>query len=593
MTTSSRRLSKAYSATFSLKADIRADFDRNGKVDMSDEANCVGKSKWTTARGALFLPSIGDADRRCSKVASELRNEELGNFHDASDNVLRAPQFLAPLRTVPMSDVSDSTTGSISIPNSNESKFVRIFSQKDGKWDHVQENTSFSAADLRKGIVLGIDGRDTRRPDVWDGRVTVRFTVKDGSETSKDDVELRVAPVVVHNHLDKVEQILAVAGDETRMFWQDHFTKDLKSAARSANILEPFLFNKDDDPWAQDFVEPGFASIPGTAGPIGLRIHIRSSQDTRVAGRQVFECMRGTGVGAVQHLGGPRDEINSMGNLECTPPFEHKGKKWPAGRIIMGSHGPYEPHILPYLRAQEVQDPILLDTAWLWVGHVDEFIQFLPAKSERGWVVVVVDPEAALKMLQDAQKSGHGELPLLSRKTDAPVNGVTMENCTDKTYGSLSVPVPETTIAQFLFEPANTVANIEAGKRIKANLEILKAATGITDSEIHHLPTLFQTYDRSKLPNIGPCTEDEKLAYMAVHPATINGIVLTGYGSYLAPNPWGPVIDGKDIMAEATRDLYARLGWKVRFLDNWNSHHTYGGEMHCATNTVREMRRWW
>lgn len=303
--------------------------------------------------------------------------------------------------------------------------------------------------------------------------------------------------------------------------------------------------------------------------------------------------MRGIGVGAVQHLGGARDEINSMGNLECTPPFEHDGKKWPAGRIIMGSHGPYEPHILPYLRAQEVQDPILLDTAWLWVGHVDEFIQFLPAKSERGWVIVVADPEAALKMLQEADEAGHGELPLLSRKTDAPVNGITMENVNDDNYGSLSVPVPEKKITQFLSETVNVVANHEAGGRIAANLEILKTTTGITDAEIHHLPALFQTEDRSKLPSLGPRAEDEKLACMAVHPATINGVVLTGFGSYLAPNPWGPVIEGKDIMAEATRELYAELGWKTTFLDTWNSHHAYGGELHCATNTVREMRRWW
>jgi protein-arginine deiminase len=58
----------------------------------------------------------------------------------------------------------------------------------------------------------------------------------------------------------------------------------------------------------------------------------------------------------------------------------------------MGRHGPYEPHIIPYLRAQEVQDLILLDAAWLWVGHVDEFVQFLPVESQRGWGVVVARP---------------------------------------------------------------------------------------------------------------------------------------------------------------------------------------------------------
>lgn len=77
----------------------------------------------------------------------------------------------------------------------------------------------------------------------------------------------------------------------------------------------------------------------------------------------MFTSLRDTGIGAVHHSGGVSDEINSMLNLECTPPFTYNGVTWPAGRIIMGRHGPYEPHIIPYLRAQEVQDPILLDAA--------------------------------------------------------------------------------------------------------------------------------------------------------------------------------------------------------------------------------------
>jgi protein-arginine deiminase len=581
-------------AAFARRIDIRADFNRDGFVDISGDSDCLGKTKWTEDHGAIFLANIGDSDRRCSQNASSLSNEVLGECHDASDDVQRAPQYLAPIRTLPITKISDSATGTISVPDPKQRPFVRIFHQQEKNWTILKDHDVLSASDLKRGLILGIDARDTRRPDVWDGRVIVRFSVQEGGKTVTDEVELRVAPILVHNHLDKVQQVLSIAGDSKRTPWQDRFVQNLTTATKDLSLPEPLLLENDDDPWAQDFIEPGFSNMPGPYGSIGLRVHVRSSQDSRVSGRQVFEHLRDTGVGAVQYLGGARDEINSMGNLECTPPFVHNGQMWPAGRIVMGRHGPYEPHILPYLRAQEVQDPILLDTAWLWVGHVDEFVQFLPAKTDRGWVIVIADPKAGLELLQDAQAAGHGDVPLYSRKTDSPVEGVAVENCTNETYGCVSIPVSNKTISEFLSESKISTTNSEAAQRIKANIDILKAGTGVTDDEIYHLPMLFKSINRNDYPYIGPRAADEKLACVAVYPGTINGVVLTGFGSYLAPRPWGPLIDGKDVMAEATRAVYEKLGWKVRFLDNWNSHHKYGGEVHCGTNTVREMGRcWW
>jgi protein-arginine deiminase len=434
-------------------------------------------------------------------------------------------------------------------------------------------------------MVLGIDARDTRRPGKWDGRVTVRFTVKDRGEESIDEVMLRVAPVVTHHHLQRVDQILSVRGNDTSTPWQNQFTSNLAAASRKAGISKPpYLFGGSDDIWAQDFVEPGYASMPGPRGPITIRIMVRSAQESRVAGRQVFEYLRCTGVGAVQELGGARSEINSMGNLECIPPFTHSGTTFHHGRIIMGRHGPFEPHILEYFRAQEIQDPLLLDTAWLWVGHVDEFIQFLPAKTERGWVIMVNDPEAGINLLREAQASGQGSAKLYSRKSDAQVPGV---DCDNTTYGCIAFPVSNSTIDQVLADDLFVSTNFECKKRIEANLDIIRSATGISDLEIHRIPALFDQLDTEKLPFIGPRAPNETLSVGAAWPGVINGVVLTGYDAYVAPNPWGPVVDGSDIVAEAVRSEYAKLGFEIYFLDDWNSHHNYGGEVHCGTNTVR------
>jgi hypothetical protein len=49
----------------------------------------------------------------------------------------------------------------------------------------------FLAPALCRGLILGIDARDTRRPGMWDGRVQVSFRVQQGDEISTDDIELR------------------------------------------------------------------------------------------------------------------------------------------------------------------------------------------------------------------------------------------------------------------------------------------------------------------------------------------------------------------------------------------------------------------
>jgi protein-arginine deiminase len=184
----------------------------------------------------------------------------------------------------------------------------------------------------------------------------------------------------------------------------------------------------------------------------------------------------------------------------------------------MGRHGPYEPQIIPYLRAQEVQDPILLDAAWLWVGHVDEFVQFLPVESQRGWDVVVAGPEAGLRILQDAQKAGHGHVPMYSRKTHIPTDDVTAENRIKTTYECLSMLVPEKTIGEYLADTTVVKTDIEASKRIVGNIAILKSQTGITDDEIYRLPMLYNNLSRDELSFIG--APDEKLAVVAAYPGT-------------------------------------------------------------------------
>lgn len=566
-----------------IKADIRADTNRDGFVDVTGDSDVHNKTRWTENWGAVILPNIGDTDRRCSKIAlsgTPLSNAQLEQCHDASDDVQRAPSLMARIRTVPIK-TSGNISGTVSITNRVARSKIRIFRPENKDWTIVHDQHRFTKEELAMGLDLGVDARDTRRPGGWDGRVMVTFTVETDEGIYKDRVALRVAPVLTHHHLQKTQQVLAVKGNETICPQILRFTQALSSASEAAGFSkEIHLFEASDDIWAQDFMEPGYASMPVPHGVMSIRIMIRSPQDERVGGRQVFEHYRRAGIGAVQHLGGSQDEINSGGNIEAIPPYTFRGKSWPAGRVILGNHGKQKHHILPYLRAQETQDPLLLDTDWLEVGHVDEFLQFLPANNERGWIAMVEDPLAGIALLQDLQGKGYGYKPSISRKNDT-YDG---SGCNGVSRGCDPGPVPIRSINSLLEDKKLMNLNRKAAKRIDGNIAILKREVGLRDEDFLRIPALFQ------VPSFGR-NDDKVRAYF---PGVVNSVVLSGYRTVLAPNPWGPMIDGEDVLGNVIRAQYAKVGMNLTWIDAWNSHHNFGGEVHGGTNTIRDMSApWW
>jgi protein-arginine deiminase len=602
-----------HSVGAALKATIVADTNRDGVVDIEGDSDLLEKLTWTADRGALFLANIADTDQRCSRnITDSTPNDQLDKCHDASDNVLRNQKYLASLRTLPVDELSASAFGSISVTGPGAEEKVRIFVKAGSKWEFVTSNYTFTAEELTGGLELGIDGRDVRRPNGWDGKATVRFSITDGAETASDEVALRVAPVLTHHHAQEAERVFSTRQNYPA---QNKFNEDLVVNVADAGILEPvFQFGR--DIWTQDFFEPGYSSIPGPDGPVVLRIMIRSCQSGRQAGRQVFRDVRDKSVGAVQYLanGGTLD---STGNLETIPPYTHDGKSYPAGRVIMGTYENERPYMLEFLEAQETQVPLELDTAWLVVGHVDEFLQFLPADNERGWVLMADDPIAGLEILRSASEAGHGAEPAFSRPYFPSDEG----SC-----------APNRTIDEELARPNMESLNQLAAERIAGNIEILKRETGLTQDEIIRVPAIF--YDWQNIDGERPCVAETLSAsaasrldgittsdktpkppsileavglqgsrlrrqaipetqLVAYYPGTINGVVLSS-SFYLAPNPWGPVIGGEDIFAKAVVAAYEKANYNVTFMDDWFSHHSFLGEIHCGSNTWRNTDApWW
>ncbi|MEU1849473.1 protein-arginine deiminase domain-containing protein [Streptomyces sp. NPDC019990] len=618
----------ASAAGSTARADLRADVNRDGHVDVSGSADRAGEDSWSVGRGAVFLPNIDDDAKRCpvsGPGGRPLSDAKLAACNDAADTKVNGSadaSDLARVRSVPMSGLAAGAKGSLEITKGG--KHARLFVKRSGTWKPVTSRTRLSAAELRSGVEFGVEGTDIVRDSAkWDGRAVVRLTVRSGADTTSDSVTLRVAPLLTQHHLQNTQQVMVteVQGEGPYSRLQQKFVRELAKEVKKAGVTTPLVtFTKYADPWAQDFVEPAYVSMTGTGGERQvMRLMLRSAQPDRDAGRELFEKMRGRDVGVVQvtDRAEPDDwSLNSMGNLETVPPHAHGGRSFPAGRIIMGERkdsGARPSHVMrTMLKSQGLQDPLLLDTSWLGVGHVDEFVQFLPAGTPRGWRIGVADPRAGLRLLRDARDAGHGKTKMFS------------------VPGRSDSPAPKETIDQALADRHLVADNEMAARRIAANLEILKRETGVTEGEIVRVPALYtrdglasaadgQDVPVPRLTRMGAGADlvgtlkdrgqqkwlarnpaspaggkaPETVTTSAYVPGAVNGVLL-GRDRYLAPRQWGPVIDGKDIFTEAVTAVYRRVGMKVSYVDDWYTYHLGMGEVHCGTNTLRDAAKaWW
>ena len=575
-------------------------------VDISSTSDDIqGKSTWAETRGAIFIANIGytldPKDCPAPRFKSVL-------CHNGAQDTALAPEYLAPIRTVPLTgDLPEGITRKVEVLG-NAVAYTTVFYQLDpgGKWVINNDSTLLNSEQLKRGLTLGIQGRDIVRDDrLWNGAVTVQFSITDQSVnmTMVDEAMLWVAPVLTHHHLQKAVKVLTLGGNNT-ILDQVLFASNIAKEVKAVGIQEPVhLFNHSDDPWAQDFFEPGYTSFPGPGGkPILLRVLIRSAQPTRASGGQLLGELAARDVGVLETSDGSRVEINSLGNLETIPPYSYKGRNFPAGRILVGDWENQKMAwgIIGMLQAQKVQDPLFMDTDWLRAGHVDEVFQFIPDNNQgsvpksgyMNWKVVVASPAYALQLLQKAEKEGYGDTKLVSRGS------------------SHGAHIPDFTISSFLSNPVHIETNERAWERIQRNIDLLIKETGIRREDFTPVPVIYENdnsfgygsfyanynltkfYGGDYLSPLPDPVDPGELKVGPLLPCAVNGLLLSDT-KVVVPKQWGPVVRGKDIFEEAVSSEYTKLGIQVAWIDDWTTHHEGGGDVHCGTNTLREGGKWW
>ncbi|GAA0587106.1 hypothetical protein GCM10010172_85240 [Paractinoplanes ferrugineus] len=492
------------------------------------------------------------AQRLAHRTEQNLTDRQLAACNDAADEVVNGPADELDLARLHASwpGAPDSATATVTLTGN-----VRLFVKR-SRWTVADKLT---AAELRAGVELGLEGRDVVRDrKVWDGSASVTLRFSSGRTVS---VRLHEAPVRTQLNTQRLERVLASkVSDTSGREWRDTVASALPPGVPMSQL------DTGHDEWMQDLFEPGYQVMAGHP----MRVLIPSvNQAHRQAARITYTALRGRDVGVVHiptvPVAGVGDDntYDSMGNLETVPD----------GRIVLG--GTPSPEVVTFLRAQAAQPVVVVDTSWLVVGHVDEFIQFLPVPG--GWRALVADPSAGLALLSTVPAGAalHGALPPL---------------------GDYEERIDQRTAGEFRADPQFLDVNRIAAGRIDAALAVL----ALPKSQIVRVPVLFTArgldwgiakYAIDDLPP-GP-DRDEAVAALnarrsavAETPNPVNGLA-AGSGRYVAPKPFGPVVAGRDIFATAIESALAGIGYRVTFVDDLISAHVSEGEIHCSTNTYR------
>ena len=384
--------------------------------------------------------------------------------------------------------------------------------------------------------------------------LSVSVVDESGERLAENRLTCRVAPFLLASALDPVEELYIVRNPMT-----EHVVDTLRAIVpqTSAMLSEVTVANSiDADVWMQDTVEIGRFCLPTADGVqqvpgvlTGLRTHDHEL-DCKPLDRGVRAYFNARNMILID-AGERRPDsrwIDWYGNLELSPPVTTQdGRHFPYGRILTGRQHELglHPDVMAFLERQQVQwPPVIVDTSWLLIGHVDEVVNFVPAANEVGFRVLMPSVYLAKAILNELAWDGLDDLPVFA-------------GCS----GEMSVE-------QLTDEIAVSVENQQIEETLRAIKAMLCRELGLVEEHFIDVPTLFKEG-------------------MAVIPNMVNGVTINGH--YILPDPHGPVVDGVDVFAAQLQRALSKLGMAVHVVDDWEPYHVREGELHCGTNALRRL----
>jgi hypothetical protein len=389
------------------------------------------------------------------------------------------------------------------------------------------------------------------------GRLVIEERDADGNALQSITVQLISSPLLLNNHLQPAEFVVATnfpfAGYSNGAFIAGY-------EAVLGDRFEAADGNRYPDPWMQDEIEFAYGTLP--TGEV-MDLVLDSIRD-RELDDYPEDRWRGEQFGVTTFGRGYASSQDSFGNLEVSPPVDG----YPFGRIYYGSESYYTPQataLYDLLEAVQLQDPFTIDISWLCVGHVDEFMTFVPdSTAPRGFRFVINDVQAAYDVLDAldpdtplpryAGRQNHNYATVGELVSD---NGLRLHN--EDLQLDYVTPIREQMIAEL----------------------------GLLPEEVVLLPGLFE--------EIGYCYGTNA----ALMPGMAN-LIVTDFGEGTQLFMADPFIrtdlgdqSSDPMIAAVTAVLPAEA--ELHFLDDWEVYHLGLGEVHCGSNVIRTppTTPWW
>ena len=461
-------------------------------------------------------------------VTPNLDDDDLDGIVDSADAIINGPQDREDLLRIKVPFAVDPSHVTLSGPGRRFYLVVEIEKQNDG--------TS----------ILSIEGLGTRSRESHASLVV-------NAAGQHRTYNLNIRPFVLTSSLDHANEVFVVEVPSSKSFVNK--LKEVLAAIPDGPRLSVLSVENGDhhDVWIQDATEIGvFEGTTLSAGLRGLRVKHSKDLASRIA-RPLDRFFATRFLGrdrAILSVGDPlpnRKWIDWFGNLEVSPPINTSQCRFPYGRILTGRQGDLSMHdsVMKFLEDQEIQwPPVILDTGFLMIGHVDEIVNFIP--SPDGFKVMIASPAEGRKLLEELMAKGHGDAVLLEGKKE------------------------EARVSQILRNKIIMEANAAAESTMKRNQRKLQLELGLTEGDFIHVPMVFKKNGGSLWPNI------------------VNGLVVGN--RLICPKPFGPVIAGEDVIESEFRAKVEGTGVKLHFLDDYEAYSRKAGEIHCGTNAVRELR---
>ncbi|MEE2751968.1 MAG: protein-arginine deiminase family protein, partial [Myxococcota bacterium] len=289
-------------------------------------------------------------------------------------------------------------------------------------------------------------------------------------------LRLTAAPLVIYHHLDRSERVWMMEFPSNSNGPQNN---DAMAQAYSNELGEAYnnvtARTYDWDPWVQDEFEWAVLDTPD--GHMGVVIDsIRNGQGQPGSGLDDLpenEMMEPDVF--VQEWGeGRGSSLDYFGNLEVSPPVTVDGVRYPFGRVYTGGKGAQtpRPQLTDFLASQQLQDPFMVDSTWLCVGHIDEYTTFIPdPDSPKGFRLLITNTNDAWDLLESMPSST--ALPKYAQR------------------GNMGYGID--TVGELLNTPGLRQLNDEIQELyLDTQLARFKEELGLTDEDVIFVPGLFE-----------------------------------------------------------------------------------------------------